>query len=276
MNFKIAVKGIIRRGDGKILIVKRSDQDNFMPGIWETVGGGIKEKDIPQVALEREIMEETGLSVKVREPFNVFTFNNDKGEFKIGITFVCDYIDGEIKLSSEHSEFKWIDSKDIKQFHSIKSLYEEIITYSNKYSASYERFAVSQKAVIIRDDKCFIAEINKRPGIWDLPGGRIDKREDCETAFRRELKEETGINNFNILATYDCCTWMSLAGAAIYGTVSLIDTKEDIVLSDEHTNGKWISESEIEEYDYIWPAMDRMIKNGFWYYNLLIKNNEKN
>ncbi len=273
MNFGVSVKGIIRRSDGKILIVKRNSQDNFLPGIWETVGGGVKEKDSPQKALEREIMEETGLTVKIREPFNVFTFENEKQEFKIGITFVCDYLDGKIKLSSEHSDFKWIDSRDIKQYDSTPSLYEEIVTYSNKYNNSYERFAVSQKAVIIRDNKCFIAEINKRPGIWDLPGGRIDKREDAETSFRREMKEEIGISDFKILATYDRETWLSLAGAAVYGTASLVKTDEEFTLSTEHVRGKWISESEIDDYEYIWPAMNRMIKKGFWYHDLLLKNN---
>ncbi|MCK4540331.1 NUDIX hydrolase [Candidatus Parcubacteria bacterium] len=269
MNFKIAVKGIIRRGDGKILIVKRSSQDSFMPGIWETVGGGVKEKDNPKKALEREIMEEVGLTVRIGEPFNVFTFNNNKGEFKIGITFVCDYLGGEIKLSSEHSDFKWIDPTIIKQFYSIPLFYNEITAYSNKYSADYERFTVSQKAVIIRDDKCFVAEINKTPGIWDLPGGRIDRREDAEKAFRREIKEEIGVSDFEILATYDCDTWLSPVGAAVYGSVSLISTDKKIVLSTEHAQCKWINKSEIDDYNYIWPAMNRMIKKGFWYYGLL-------
>jgi len=70
----------------------------------------------------------------------------------------------------------------------------------DKHNESYEKFNVSQKAVIIRDDKCFIAEIN-------------------------------------ILATYDCSTLTSLAGAAVYGTVSLVHTDEEIVLSDEHIRG---------------------------------------
>ena len=269
MNFKIAVKGIIRRGDGKILIVKRSNQDNFMPGIWETVGGGVQDDASPQLALKREIKEETGLKVKVGEPFNVFTFKNDKSEVKIGITFVCDYTDGEIKLSGEHSDFRWIDSNDVKHYHSIQLLYDEIVSYANKYNSSYERFIISQKAVIIRGNKCFIAEINKRPGVWDLPGGRIDRREDSVVAFRRELKEETGISDFKILASYDCDTWLSPAGAAVYGTVSLIKTDDEIVLSKEHTEGRWITEGEIDDYDYIWPVMRRMIKKGFWYNGLL-------
>jgi len=41
MMHKLTVKGIIRRGDGKILIVKRSANDDHKPELWETVGGGV-------------------------------------------------------------------------------------------------------------------------------------------------------------------------------------------------------------------------------------------
>lgn len=40
MKCAIAVKGTIRK-DGKILIVKRKDVDEYNPGIWETPGGGM-------------------------------------------------------------------------------------------------------------------------------------------------------------------------------------------------------------------------------------------
>ena len=87
MKFGVAVKGIIRKGE-KVLVLKRSMNDDHKPGVWETVGGGIERNDTPQNALKREIREETGLQVKILEPFNAFAFKKDTGEFKIGITFL--------------------------------------------------------------------------------------------------------------------------------------------------------------------------------------------
>ena len=130
MQFSIAVKAIIRRKDGKILILKRSAGDDHLPEVWETVGGGMDVEQTPQEALKREIREETGLEVSVREPFNVFTFRKQTGEFKVGITFLCDSEDDTVVLSHEHGEYRWIEPEEFPNFKSVPSLYEEITRYA--------------------------------------------------------------------------------------------------------------------------------------------------
>lgn len=130
MRYHIAVKGIIRRGDGKILVLKRSDKDDHKPGMWETIGGGMDQEETPQEALSREILEESGLMARVGEPFNIFTLRRDTGEFKVGITFLCEHLDGEVMLSDEHSEYRWIDPSEFIALESVPSLHEEIARYA--------------------------------------------------------------------------------------------------------------------------------------------------
>ena len=124
-RYLLTVKGIIRRGE-KILIVKRSKSDDHLPEIWETVGGGVEGESTPQESLRREILEEVGLDVEVGEPFHVFTFRKDTGEFKVGITFLCDASEEDVVLSHEHSEHCWIRPEEFNTFESIQSLYDEI------------------------------------------------------------------------------------------------------------------------------------------------------
>ncbi len=106
MECKLAVKGIIRDSEGRILVVKRSALDDHKPGVWETPGGGVDHEESPQEALMREVQEETGLAILVKESFNVFIFRKDTGEFKIGMTFLCDIVSGTVALSSEHSDYQ--------------------------------------------------------------------------------------------------------------------------------------------------------------------------
>ncbi|MFZ3031461.1 MAG: NUDIX domain-containing protein [Candidatus Moraniibacteriota bacterium] len=130
MQYYLAVKGIISRGDGKILVLKRSDKDDHKPGVWETVGGGMDREETPQEALQREILEETNLVVKIGVPFNVFTFKKDTGEFKVGVTFLCEYVSGDVVLSDEHSEYRWIDPQEFASLESIPSLHAEVARYA--------------------------------------------------------------------------------------------------------------------------------------------------
>ncbi len=130
MQYFLAVKGIIRRSDGKMLVLKRSANDDHKPSVWETVGGGMDREETPQEALMREIQEETGLAVRVDMPFNVFSFKKDTGEFKVGITFLCEYLSGEVVLSDEHSEYRWIDPKEFADLESVPSLHAEIARYA--------------------------------------------------------------------------------------------------------------------------------------------------
>jgi 8-oxo-dGTP diphosphatase len=49
-----------------LLLMRRSDQAKFLPGMWAPVGGHLEAGEFctPQVACEREIAEETGLSAQ--------------------------------------------------------------------------------------------------------------------------------------------------------------------------------------------------------------------
>jgi 8-oxo-dGTP diphosphatase len=132
MQYYLAVKGIIRREDGKILVLKRSNKDDHKPGVWETVGGGMDREETPQAALKREVLEETGLEVTLVEPFNVFAFKKDTVEFKVGITFLCEYLSGDVVLSDEHNEYRWINPKEFSEMESVPSLHAEIARYAGK------------------------------------------------------------------------------------------------------------------------------------------------
>jgi len=139
---------------------------------------------------------------------------------------------------------------------------------------NFERFLISQVAVFIRNDKCLIGEFSSKPGLWGLPGGRIDIKEGSEEAFKREIKEELGLDNFDVLGIVDAEAWYRPDGMPMSAVVRLIKNDTDeIKISPENIRFKWVGEDELEDYNFLWFNAKRMIKNGFKYYRLL--NNEK-
>lgn len=128
-----------------------------------------------------------------------------------------------------------------------------------------EKFIISQKASLIRKDKCLIVEITRRPGLWELPGGRLDKGELRENALLREIKEELNLDRVDVLGVVDYEIWYHKnPDFPFCATVHLIKNNSDeIVLSSENLNYKWITEEEIENYKFLWEVTPRFIKNSF-------------
>lgn len=60
-------------------------------------------------------------------------------------------------------------------------------------------------AVIVRNEKILMGLRHYTPdkwktiSVWTVPGGRCDSGETIETALRREVEEETGINDLKIV-----------------------------------------------------------------------------
>ena len=106
-NFRIAVKSFIVN-ENKLLILKRRPNDVHSPGNWDIPGGRLELGEDPYIGLKRETKEETGLDIEILNPLNVHHFTRDDGQKITMITFLCKlFSNRNVKLSEEHTEFKW-------------------------------------------------------------------------------------------------------------------------------------------------------------------------
>ena len=129
----------------------------------------------------------------------------------------------------------------------------------------HEKFIISQKAILIRDNKVLILKSAEHVNIWDLPGGRIDENERAKEAFSREIEEETGIKKFENRGVVDYGIFISKFGRKAMVIVNLIENnKDEIVLSHEHAEIKWIREEEVEDYQFFFQELNEIIKMGFY------------
>lgn len=139
-------------------------------------------------------------------------------------------------------------------------------------NCNHQLFHISQKALLFRNNKILVLEINNRPKIWDLPGGMINRDEEKISAFKREIKEEIGLDKFEIIDTVDYDVWKTENGEFVCNFFLIIKNDNDeIKLSNEHSSFAWISENEIDNYHFVREEMKGIIKKGF-YENSTINN----
>lgn len=101
----------------EFLLLKRSP-DQYYPNLWQMVSGKIKENETAYNAALREIKEETDLTPEkfwVIPTVNSF-YSPDKDYicllpvFAAKVNYNC-----EIKISNEHTEYKWVKPEETKQ-----------------------------------------------------------------------------------------------------------------------------------------------------------------
>lgn len=123
----VAGKALIRN-EGRILVLERASESSFDPGCWELPGGKIDYGEELVEALNREVKEEVGLFIKVGIPFKTWHFYK-KPFWVTGITFLCDYQNGNVSLSPEHANYAWIKPEDSTLYSLGTAVKEQIKAY---------------------------------------------------------------------------------------------------------------------------------------------------
>ena len=105
----------IENNEMKFLLLKRSPHKVY-PGLWQMVSGHIEEGETAILTAIRELHEETGL-----KPFRLWVVPNINSYYSPEDDSVCiipvfatEVISDQVLISSEHSEYKWVNSEEAK------------------------------------------------------------------------------------------------------------------------------------------------------------------
>jgi 8-oxo-dGTP diphosphatase len=103
--------------DRNVLLVKRGVDPN--KGLWAIPGGSLKLGETLQEGAEREIMEETGITIRAKEPVYSFDFFERDGAGRVRFHYVvvdmmADYIGGEVQGADDALEARWVSSEELK------------------------------------------------------------------------------------------------------------------------------------------------------------------
>jgi ADP-ribose pyrophosphatase YjhB (NUDIX family) len=143
---RIAKQGRIRLGcsaaifdkQGRVLLTKRLDN-----GQWCLPSGGVEPGESVTEGCEREVLEETGLRVKVKRFVGVYshpdqlTVYSETDKFQIiALHFEAEITGGELGLSDETSDFGYFTTEEIEGLEMLGRHKERILdTLANQTEA---------------------------------------------------------------------------------------------------------------------------------------------
>lgn len=94
----------------------------------------------PFSALQREVFEETHLSIRPIAPVRIWSFVEADGTQYVGLTVACTADSNAVQLSSEHLRHRWLSKTNIPdswpEHEELLAIFERVETGAPKISAT--------------------------------------------------------------------------------------------------------------------------------------------
>lgn len=120
MKTRIVLTGILK-DNHLLLAVKRNENDDLFPGVWEFPGGHLEDGETLKEGLKRELEEEIGFTDEfdpiITHYYDEIKEKDGKLVHDLEIDFIINVDSSKInvKLSNEHCDYKWV-TKDYELF----------------------------------------------------------------------------------------------------------------------------------------------------------------
>ena len=112
----VAAGAFVTNALGQVLMIKSPRY-----GDWEFPGGQVEESETIPYALEREVLEETGIVVRLKSLVGIYS--NTRRPSIVNLDFICEYISGEPQTSAESSLVEWVDREEVLNRVQRKAIY---------------------------------------------------------------------------------------------------------------------------------------------------------
>lgn len=104
---------LIKNNNGEFLIARRKPMLNN-GGKWEFPGGKLRLGEVLEDCLTREIKEELGIEIIVKDPFQIVNQPYSERSILL-ISYLCEYVGGNINLK-DHDQIEWVESDLLMQY----------------------------------------------------------------------------------------------------------------------------------------------------------------
>jgi 8-oxo-dGTP diphosphatase len=122
----VAVIGIVKLDDDRILLLKRNAQRRTSPNKWQTPSGFMKEGESAEEAVLREVKEETTLEGTIKKSGSAFEVVDEWARWIIIPFLILVKSDKVVIDTREHSEFRWVKVNEVSSFECVKGIDEDL------------------------------------------------------------------------------------------------------------------------------------------------------
>jgi len=157
---RLGARGIVVREDGKIAVFNKSNKNEY-----KLPGGGIEERENPEEAFKREVLEETGCEVEIIETLGTIEEHKTLDNFKqISYVFIGKVLKdtNELKVTEKEKDegAKLIWETPERALELITECFGKLV--ASKYESVYHT-----KFIVFRDRKILekYIELNKEKNV---------------------------------------------------------------------------------------------------------------
>jgi 8-oxo-dGTP diphosphatase len=137
MKTRVFTTGVVT-DRGKLLIMKRKDDDDTYPGFWDCVGGHFEKGESAEECMLREAYEESGQKMKIVRVGPLIEYLDEYGRV-VAVPFILKP-EAKKKVSpTEHSEFKWVKLSDVSKYEVVPDLTKALELFGLRRAAPRPR-----------------------------------------------------------------------------------------------------------------------------------------
>lgn len=114
----IEVTAAIIIDQGQVLIAKK-ESTHKLAGLWEFPGGKMEPGETPEACLERELVEELGISIEITDFFAEYTFPLEKTVLHLN-GYKARVTGGTLTLH-EHDDARWVALSELNRYSFVPS-----------------------------------------------------------------------------------------------------------------------------------------------------------
>jgi 8-oxo-dGTP pyrophosphatase MutT (NUDIX family) len=107
-SFMVGAMALIQDDQGRILILEHTYRREFR---WGLPGGWLKQAESPETGLAREVLEETGLQVRVDRLLGADFW----GSSQLDLLFRCTVVSGTYQSSDETGLHRWVMPRELPE-----------------------------------------------------------------------------------------------------------------------------------------------------------------